>query len=284
VAPLGWEPTGVLSIDPVALQHLIGASTPVTFTGPDGEAITLTGANTASFLLSEIYARFPDPDTQDAVFAQTAQAVFTSLLDTATSPAALLDAVVRSAEEGRIQVWSANRAERELLAPTMLSGAMRGKVASIAGKPTPQAGVFLDLTSGSKMGYYLDHEVSVLSAETLGDGSQLFTIGVELTNVLPTGTTTYLPAYVIGNSPTDGSIQVNLSLFAPEGGQLLRVTQAGSELALQREQLFGLSAGVAHLSIPANTTLSLQLAVTSGPGQSNDLLIRTTPGPRSPGR
>ena len=277
---LGSQPTGVISVDPVALQMMVAATGPVSFEY-DGEVFTLTEANTAQFLLSDVYFRFLSPIDQDEVFEAAAEAVFEAV--TAGSPDAgvLIDAVVAAAEQGRIMLWSADPAEQALLSGTMLSGELAGESIDSAGVVSPVAGVFLNLTVGSKIGFYLDHQVSIENVVERPDGSRSFELVSTLTNVLAPDAAASLPSYVVGNGPTDGSIRANIYLYAPLGGALRGVLNpAGEYVGVTPFQHQGLNMAVLPVDIQPGETLAFIAPMVSGPSQTGEVMIRTTPGPR----
>ncbi|MDQ7992049.1 MAG: DUF4012 domain-containing protein, partial [Propionicimonas sp.] len=161
----------VVSLDPVALQTLLAATGPVAFRDPLGATVTLGGDNAASFLLSGVYAAYDRQEVQDAVFALAAQAVFARLMSGDVDPAALLRAVSEVASQGRLMVWSADPGEQQQLESAGIAGALRGAVP--AGTSTaPEIGVFANLTTASKTGYYLDLAAGVTTVAEAADGSR----------------------------------------------------------------------------------------------------------------
>ena len=78
----GGKVDGVISFDPVALSYLMNATGPIKLA--TGE--TLTSQNAVQYLLSDVYAKYPDQLVQNAVFASAAQAVFTAVTSGQRSP------------------------------------------------------------------------------------------------------------------------------------------------------------------------------------------------------
>lgn len=143
-ARTGQDVDGVLTADPVVLERLLTGRGPVT-TPSSG---THTEDEIAEYLLNGIYLQEPEPARQDAIFAEIAAVAFSSLSQGTDDPAAssaVLDALVASAREGRVLVWSADAAEEDLLRGTVLGGELRG-----AQGDSPVIGVYLQATDGAK--------------------------------------------------------------------------------------------------------------------------------------
>ena len=310
---IGDDPRGVLSIDPVALAGLLGATGPVELPIPvadddpaagqrppadepageggaeagaeepaigDGrplEVVTLTAENAASFLLSGIYLRYEDPAIHDEVFALTAESVFAALLSPGVDVGAALDALVGAADAGRLMVWSTVPDEQALLAGTVLSGELRGSVTLADGVIAPEVGVFLNLTVAGKQGYYLRTDAVVEEATLRPNDSQELTVRVRLTNTMDPATAADLPRYVIGDS--DGTIRTNVMTYAPDGGGVLSVTTgAGEPVAILTRLHDGLDVAVHTAVIPPGESVEYLVTVRSGPGQPGPARVRLTPG------
>jgi hypothetical protein len=278
----GDTPSGVLSVDPVALQGMLAATGPVTFTDPFGDEVTLTANNAAEFLMSGIYAAYDDNATQDEVFGLAAQAAFTALLSGGADARTVVDALVSAADQGRLMVWSADEGEQGRLAGTVLSGELHGTVTSNAGETSPVVGVHLNLTTGSKIGYFLDTSTRIENAETLANGSQVFTVRVTLRNMLEPGDGAKLPDYVIGDGPDDGTIRTNVYVYAPSFGEIENVTNAAGEPVVLAPSIHeGLQVGVREEVIEPGQTHETLYRIVSGRQQRGDIVLRVTPGARA---
>ena len=85
-----------------------------------------------------------------------------------------------------------------------------------------------------------------------------------------------------GDTPDDGTITVNLLMYAPYGGSFGMVTKASGEpVALRMVQHDGLDMRLHPASVPAGQTVTLRYEITSGAGQPGEVSVRTTPGPFS---
>jgi hypothetical protein len=122
----GGRVDGVISFDPVALSYLLRASGPVEL----ADGTRLDADNAVSFLLSEVYATYPDADVQDAVFASAARTVFDLLIGGDNDPQAYLDQLRPMIEEQRLKVWINHRDEQAVLGESPVGTAAGGQRAS----------------------------------------------------------------------------------------------------------------------------------------------------------
>ena len=207
----GAEVDGVISIDPVALSYLLGATGPVSTVTGD----TLTAENSVPMLLNEAYLRYSVPAQQDAFFAASAKAVFDKLSAGDIDPVKMIAALTRAGEERRLLVWNENPAEQNVLLGTTLAGELVGSQPDGA-----QIGMYLNDGTGGKMDYYLKVDTSIGSIGCRDDGRQNIGLTVTLTNTAPADASTSLPAYLTGNGlfgVPPGNIRTIVSAYgAPE--------------------------------------------------------------------
>ena len=111
-APFGGSSDGVMSLDPVALQAMIGATGDVTLS--DGRV--LNGSNTAEFLLNGAYKELT-PSAQDQYFSETAaQAVAHLFSDMNTQKLmTVAKTMLRMAEQRHLYFWSFHEEDQAVL-------------------------------------------------------------------------------------------------------------------------------------------------------------------------
>lgn len=110
----GGTVDGVIAIDPVFLQRLVGLTGSIT--APDGE--TLDGTNTAQALLSDVYWKYGNNgDAQDAYFANVAELAFKSVLGNLGNASIkdLKDVLKQSVADGRILAWMNDQGEEQVM-------------------------------------------------------------------------------------------------------------------------------------------------------------------------
>ncbi len=105
----GQQVDGVLAIDPVTLGYILRATGPVQLATGD----TLTSDNAVKLLLSDVYAKYPDPTVQDAFFASAASAVFDKVSSGGFDAKKLIAALADGTADGRLRLWSADSCRAE---------------------------------------------------------------------------------------------------------------------------------------------------------------------------
>ncbi|MBN0040009.1 DUF4012 domain-containing protein [Cellulosimicrobium cellulans] len=277
----GEEVDGVVAVDPVALAGVLGGVGPVEVSTPGGGALRLTTQDAAAYLLNGVYVDHADPAEQDAVLALVAREVLGSLTTGEGDAAALVDALARSARDGRLLVWSARAAEQDLLTGTVLSGELEGRRTDPAGGPTsPVVGVYLNATTASKTGYYLDSTVAVGDVTCRPDGSQAFTVHVTLASTLTRAEAVELPEYVLG-AGGDGTIRTNLLVYAPHGGGIRGPSTGDGEPGLFAQVHDGLVVGARSVALAPGESATYEYEVVSGKNQRGPVSVRKTPGVRN---
>jgi len=223
----GQQVDGVLAIDPVTLSYILRATGPVQLATGD----TLTSDNAVKLLLSDVYAKYPEPAVQDAFFASAASAVFGKVSSGAFDAKKLVTALGDGTREGRLRLWSANGDEQKKIAGTAVAGAL-----PTASRQTREFGVYLNDGTAAKMDYYLDKKVSVGGSVCRKDGRPTSVVEVTLKNTAPADAATSLPRYVTGGGllgTEPGKIKTLVAVYAPSNAIYLGASQDGKAASLQ---------------------------------------------------
>jgi hypothetical protein len=271
----GVDVDGVMSVDPVTLAHLLGAIGPVTLTAPDGTSLTINQDNAASYLLNGIYVNVLDPQVQDAIFSAVAREVFDRTIAGSVGAGKVVDALVASANEGRLLVWSQHNGEQRLIDGTVISGDLVP-----AQQTSPLMGVYFNATSASKMGYYLDRSVTVSSVRCQPDGSRIFDAKITLTSMLSPEMAKTLPPYVTGADDRSGSIQVNLLLYAPQGGYIQAFSDFDGTPGFFAQRQDGIDVGGLSVVLAPGESKTYNATLMTGNTQPGPIRVRLTPGAR----
>ena len=245
----GQKVDGVIAIDAVVAAHLLDATGDITF-GP----FTASSDTIVSILLSEVYATFPDPVQQDAVFALAANELFAAALSSG-EPQKLIGAFATSADERRIRIWSAYPEEEDLLAASTLGGAL-----PVDGPRGPYVGALFNDAIGAKMDYYTDASIS--TAVGVCRGEPTTQVRVSWTNGAPADAEQTLPPYVTGNGVfgvNAGSVRTMIAIYGPEGAEVRSIDRDGGEEGVQTAML--------------GTRSAVQHTVLLAPGESTTITI-----------
>ena len=267
----GVQVDGVLSLDPVALGYVLGATGPVSL--PDGT--TLTSSNAAPLLLNEIY-RTLAPDQQDDLFGDAAKTAFEALMQGGPDVSASLSALTRAADEGRWLLWSSDPAEQAVLAGTPLAGELVGEIDG-----APVVGVFLNDASATKMSYYLDYPVQVRRTACLAGGVRQLTVTVDVTSTAPAEAAGYPASLSGGGQVTPGHSLTNVLVYTPARGRIEQVTVDGAEYGAMGLYRHG-DMEVAQVTLDLAPGDSRRLDVVLNTGDQSDVAqLHLTPGSRS---
>jgi len=203
----GAEVDGVISLDPIALGYILGATGPITL--PTGDV--LSSENAVTLLLSDVYERYEDPAAQDAFFAAAAASVFSAVASGDVDPVALISALGKAGTEQRTRIWSAHAEDQAALSDTTLVGGLPASDLN-----TQSFGLYLNDATGAKMDTYLDVVTSVGQNNCRTDSRPNYGVEVKLTNSAPADAGASLPWYVTGGGVygvTPGNIRTIVSVY-----------------------------------------------------------------------
>jgi len=263
---------GVVATDPVALGYLLRATGPVAL--PSGGR--LTADNAVDQLLSDVYGRL-SPPAQDLYFADAARAAFEALTHGGADPAAALEELARAAAERRILVWSADAADRALIAGTVLEGSLPEQDGA-----RPVVGVFLNDGTGAKLSYYLAPSASLTPGTCRADGRRALRLRVTLRSTAPP---TGLSDSVVGvmDLVPRYTVRTNVMVFSPAGGSVVRARRDGRAIGIGtgRERRRHVGVVTVDLTPGAGATLDIELLTGTPPPDASAELrphLWTTPG------
>ncbi len=259
---------GVVSLDTVSLSYLLEGTGPVSV----GD-VTLTPDTAVQQLLDEAY-RGTTPEEQDVFFAAVSQAVFDQATRKVGDPLALVEALRRSADEGRLLLSLEDDAATEALGDSEVLGRVRGDDG-----PTPHVDIDLNDGTGSKMSYYLRYTADV-EARSCQDGRQQLSGTTTLRQSIDPAVARDLPDYVTGggNFGTEaGSQLLFLRLHAPYGGTVEEVRLDGKVLRMKPLTMGGRPVATFVVLLSSEKPSVLTWTMQTGPGQTGDVELGMTP-------
>ncbi|WP_159450138.1 DUF4012 domain-containing protein [Demequina sp. NBRC 110056] len=262
----GESPEAVISIDPVALQQMLSGMEPV-----DIDGVEITDDNLADVMLNKVYFAFDEPAEQDAFFSRASLTLFGQLFTGSTSVVAGTESAI---EQGRFLVWSATDAEQDLLETTDIAGDFIAR--------SEDLGVFLSDGSGSKIGYYIDTELSVVDHLCESDGSlNRQALTYRLTHTYDEAIDD-LPWYVGGGDVyvPSGEFHANVRIVPPVGMGVTHFTRDGQADSLNGEQLHTRDIATARVVLLPGETTTLEFEVAARNRGLVNESIAQTPGPK----
>lgn len=264
----GTKIDGVISFDPVALSYLLEATGPVKLA--TGESLTAPDA--VPLLLNQIYFRYTDPKLQDAFFAGAAASIFDAVTSGGGDTGALVKQLARATDEGRLLYWSANKAQRAMVADSRLSGTL-----PVDNAKATVVGAYINDVTGSKMDYYLNVADEVSSTQCQAE-APVFTGSVTLTSTVDPAQAADLPVYITGVFYRPGDIGTDVVLYGPVGATINSVQVDGRKAKLVRnvQHLGRPAVKVYVLNVPGSVH-KISYTMTGVPGVYGPLEVRHTP-------
>ncbi len=270
----GQDVDGVVGIDPVFLQYLLGLVGNVSL--PDGTVVD--GTNAAKVLMHDVYWNYPVEES-DGIFASVASAAFDKILGGIgdVDVTKLVGAFERGAEEGRLIAWMRNDDEQNAIKETGIDASLPDPDDPSA---EPVAGVYFNNLSFSKLDWYLNADTQIGQGVKNGDGTCSYRITVTLTNIMTQEEAGKLPDYVAASAPgaARDDERLNVSVFAPTGGNISDLTVEGTQFGLGAATWHGIPfySGTVDLHAGETTTITYTLT-TSAEAGDKPLTLRQTP-------
>ncbi len=270
----GQDVDGVVGIDPVFLQYLLGLVGNVSL--PDGTVVD--GTNAAKVLMHDVYWNYPVEES-DGIFASVASAAFDKILGGIgdVDVTKLVGAFERGAEEGRLIAWMRNDDEQNAIKEMGIDASLPDPDDPSA---DPVAGVYFNNLSFSKLDWYLNADTQIGQGVKNGDGTYSYRITVTLKNIMTQEEAGKLPDYVAASArdAARDDERLNVSLFAPTGGSISDLTVEGTQFGLGAATWHGIPfySGTVDLHAGETTTITYTLT-TSAEAGDKPLALRQTP-------
>ena len=261
---------GVLSVDPVAVSHLLAGTGPIEL---DSGQI-LDEDNAVDLLLHDVYTDIDDIEAQDEFFEQANDRIFAAFVQGDGDPSAVLSALVQGIEENRITFWSDRASEQDLIAPTALSGAFAADDG-----PTPHVGVYLSDAASTKMEYFLDQDTTVLATRCLDGGRQELTTTTTLTSTAPADAASLAESVTgFGTFVPRGQMRLIMRLFAPYEGTVTSLALDGAQVPISDSAFRGRGLARVDFVLRPGQSHTVTTRIVTGAGQTGDPILTTTPG------
>lgn len=270
----GQDVDGVVGIDPVFLQYLLGLVGNVSL--PDGTVVD--GTNAAKVLMHDVYWNYPVEES-DGIFASVASAAFDKILGGIgdVDVTKLVGAFERGAEEGRLIAWMRNDDEQNAIKEMGIDASLPDPDDPSA---DPVAGVYFNNLSFSKLDWYLNADTQIGQGVKNGDGTYSYRITVTLKNIMTQEEAGKLPDYVAASArdAARDDERLYVSLFAPTGGNISDLTVEGTQFGLGAATWHGIPfySGTVDLHAGETTTITYTLT-TSAEAGDKPLTLRQTP-------
>jgi len=272
----GYRVDGVVSIDPVALSYILGATDPIALSTGD----LLTGDTLVPLLLNEVYQRYDSPDieanntAQDAVYAEAVTATFARLSSGVFDPRLMVDAIVKGWNEHRLLYWSADADEQARLVSFGLSGEL-----PMSDATTERVGVYFQDNVGSKMNYYLQQTVHLARSTCRADGRENYRVTVDLRNGIDPAAASSLASSIVGTWKHEGVARGDqrmvVMLYAPPGSTIVSRSVNGAAVSMDalHDTTYPVSKIVVTIPAGAVSTVSFDVVAAAPGNRSLDAVV-----------
>ena len=258
----GVVPDAVVSIDPVALGHMLSAIGPV----KTSNGTELNATNASDILQKKEYYTFPGADQAPriAFLGEVTRAVFARMTKSGYAVGALGRKIAQSAGTGDLEVWSAD--------PTAEAKWVEMGVGGNLGSPTaPDAAntvrLALNSLDGSKLGAYL---TTTFTSTNVCNPGPLLTI--TLRSTAPSDIPWYAGTHLAGLDITTMKLSYSLYLAPAWGVRSISAGGQPSAFSAQTEGGWRLIRGVIEVPRTSTRIVAVQLAASAGATEITKIL------------
>ncbi len=270
----GTMPDGVIALDPVVLQNLLGLVGAVT--APDGDVVD--GTNAAAVLLNGTYKKFGnDGDAQDEYFSAVAGLAFKQIMGNLgdADVEKFMSVLETAAKENRLLAWMQDADEQAAVVKFNLAGDIAEDEA------TPELGVYINDNTWAKMTWYMSVNTTLSDPVLAADGTKTYTATTVIRNNLTDEEAATLPTYITGSNPALsglGNMIEEVMLYAPAGGTISNIScDLGNTFVEGTYSTLQTWRTGAQIQIEPGHEAVITYTVKTSANATTDLTVRTTP-------
>ena len=180
---------GVMSLDPYALQSMLGTLGGVTLSN----GVQLDGTNTAQYLSNTVYRDIPDQNQQDAFFKESAQLIMQKVFGSFDAKNVL----------SLVKTMSVLGQQRHLYNVSFNDSGKSGWNGELSDDPKqPETGLFVNEMGWTKMDWYAKRNAVVTKTKTNKDGTATWHVKYTIANSMKPEEVQSTPAYITSTFPT----------------------------------------------------------------------------------
>ncbi len=267
---------GVVAIDPVFLQRIVGLTGGFNVDGYD-----VTGENCAQLLMHDAYIAFPSGNDSDEFFAHVADAAFSSVMNNLGSVDVekLAEVIGESGADYRLLAWMANETEQQMVVDCGFSGGLQTDITK------PQLGFYISDDTYSKISWYATWHTTIGDSVQNSDGTTTYSVRSEYTNTLSLEEAETLPTYITGtneNKRDKADSNLFLYIYTPLGGTISDIQISGDGLLDESSEipvnpLSGCQVARMRVHTGGGATTTVNYKITVPAEATERLTVRTTP-------
>lgn len=268
--------SGVISVTPHIVQRLLAAM------GEEielSDGLVLNADNATKVLIHDIYFKYFDrrhlhPNrhaVSDQLFAEAAQKTMKKLTGSISADQLLayLPVMKESIQDRTLMLWMKDEAEQAFVVDMGWNGGLN------TDHQKPEAGVYVNVVSASKMGWFLlmDTEIGERTKNT--DGSYTYPITVTFSNNVTAEEVSAADRYISGG--LGGAMRTVAYFFAPAGGTVENFAATNGK-TIQLKTYNGMTLGfMDQFLVKPDDRITVTYTVTTAPGVDTPLVFSKTP-------
>lgn len=267
---------GVISISPHIVQRVL-AATNGKIELSDG--LVLTPDNATKVLIHDIYFKYfnrhhMDPNgavISDQLFAEAAKKTMKKLTDniSVTQLLQYLPVFKDSIEDRTLMLWMKDEKEQAFVVDMGWHGGLNRD------PQNPEAGVYVNVVSASKMGWFMLMDTEIGERTKNADGSYTYPITVTFSNNITEEEIKSADDYISGG--LGGAMSTVAYFFAPAGGSVDNFTATNGR-AIKLKTYNGMSLGfMDRFMLKPGEPVTVTYTVTTAPGVDTPLVFSKTP-------
>lgn len=267
---------GVISMTPHIVQRLLKVTNEVIELS---DGLVLNGDNATKVLIHDIYFKYfnrqqyyPDRlQVSDQLFAEAAQKTMEKLTNNLSVERLLqyLPVMKNSIEDRTLMLWMKDEKEQAFVVDMGWSGGLNKD------PQNPEAGIYVNVISASKMGWFLLMDTEIGEGTENADGSYTYPITVTLTNNITEEEINQAAYYISGG--LGGAMRGVAYFFAPAGGRVDNFS-ANIGRRITHKTYNGMILGfTGPFVIKPNEQITVTYTVTTALGVDTPLMISKTP-------
>lgn len=268
--------SGVISMTPHIVQRLL-AALEEEIELSDG--LVLDGNNAVKVLIHDIYFKYfdrnhPHPNkgaVSDGLFAEAAQKTVEKLTEnlSVSRLLACLPVFTDSIADRTLMLWMKNEAEQAFVIDRGWSGTLNKD------PQKPEAGIYVNVVSASKMGWFLLMDTQIGQRTKNADGSYTYPITVTYSNNITPEEINAADYYISGG--LQGAMRTVVYFFAPAGGSIGDFTATNGQ-TIKLKTYNGMTLGFMEpFLLKPDVPITITYTVTTAPGVDTPLVFSKTP-------
>lgn len=268
--------SGVISATPHIVQRLLAVMNQKIELS---DGLVLDGDNATKVLIHDIYFKYfnrqqyyADKYTvSDQLFAEAAEKTMKKLTGniSVSQLLAYLPVMKESIADRTLMLWMRDAEEQAFIANMGWSGELNRDLQN------PEAGIYVNVVSASKMGWFLLMDTEIGERTKNADGSYTYPVTVTFSNNITEEEINAAEVYISGG--LSGAMRTVAYFFAPAGGSVDNFTAANGQ-KIAHKTYNGMTLGfMDQFLLKPNEPITVTYTVTTAPGVDTPLAISKTP-------